>query len=199
MIIEINPPVEKPYSETSKWLSFGNEYDAVKLLRKDLSTDLCAWLDSIGVIPTSASMFTLFPGKIPPILVDAPYCEQDDHARIYWVYDAPVHFTWYSISAPLGIENIESLIGVEPEHEERKFKDPFTGWYPNPDILIEEGNYTIQPNTCVLINAGIPIKTICEGSKPAKVFSIGFVANNVNPMYNNGNGMKYQDAITCMR
>lgn len=191
--------MEKPWSNDQKWDSFGDKYDAVKLMRKDLSTDLCNWLDSIGVVPINATMFTLFPGKIPPILVDAPYCEQDDHVRIYWVYNSPVHHTWYSFNQPLGIDNYENLIGLQPETEERTFKDPFTGWFPKEEALIEEGNIIIEPDTCVLLNAGIPIKTICEGAKPAKIFSIGFCSKEWNLMYNNGHGMKYQDALKCIQ
>jgi hypothetical protein len=203
MITQIDTNVSEPWSTIKRglkevtWQKFGDEYDAVTLNRKDLSPELVEWLGTMNLTPISASMFTLFPGKIPPVLVDSPYCEVDDHARLYWVYDAPVHFTWYKINEELSMENAEKIIGLRNAGEEDNFKNPFTGWYPKPEVLIEQEPFIIQPNTCVLLNAGIPIKTIVEGNKRAKVFSVGFCESDRNHLYNNGNGMKYQDALKC--
>ena len=194
MIHVVDTSVKIPYSEKSNWNLFGNNYNAVDLSYADISEECLVWLDSLELKPITCTMLTVYPGKLPPITIDSKLCEQDNHARLYWVYDAPLKFSWYEVSVPLGIENRDILVGVKPECEEDKFDGPFTGWYPNPDLLVLKGETIIEPNTCVLINAGSPIRAVSMTDIRSKVFAVGILQKNKN-FLNNTNGISFDEAI----
>jgi hypothetical protein len=189
----INTAVKIPYSDKSGWDLFGDKYDAVDLIRKDISDECLEWLDSIGLKPINCTMLTVFPEKTPPIVIDSNLCEQDNHSRLYWVYDAPLKIMWYEVSVPLGIENIDDLVGVKPDSEEDKFTGPFTGWYPKPEVLVKKGEVIVKPNTCVLVNAGSPILAVSTTDVRSKVFAIGILQKDRSSF--GSNGIKFEEAI----
>lgn len=193
MLKIINPPVQHPYSEKSKWHSFGDTYDAVDLTRRDISEECLEWLDSINLKPITCSMLTVFPDKIPPIVIDSPLCEQDNHARVYWVYDAPVKFTWYEVDHPLGMDHFDDLLGFKPACEENDFTSPFTGWFPKPELLVQKGEQIVEPNTCVLVNAGSPILAVATTPVRSKIFAVGIIQKNKNPL--GTNGITFEEAV----
>ena len=182
-----------PVSDNSAWHSFGANYDSVDLTYKDISDECLAWLDSINLKPITCSMLTIFPDKIPQIVIDSPVCEQDNHTRMYWIYDAPVTLKTYKVNHPLGIDNYDKLVGTKPHGEEDNFTNQFTGWFPKPELLVQTGEYIIEPNTCVMVNAGSPIVAVASTNMRSKVFAIGIVEKN--SLTHNGNGMPYEEAI----
>jgi hypothetical protein len=192
LIHVVDTTVKIPYSEKSNWNSFGDVYNAVDLTRKDISDECLVWLDSLKLKPVNCTMLTVFPGKLPPITIDSNLCEQDNHARLYWVYDAPLKFSWYEISVPFGIGNFDTLVSVKPECEEDKFDGPFTGWYPNPELLVLKDEVIIEPNTCVLINAGSPIRAVSTTNVRSKVFAVGILQKDRSSL---SNGMPFVEAV----
>lgn len=197
MLLKINLPSFNPWSSKVDWDKFGDEYNSIKLLRQHLSNDVLQWLDTAGLKPISCSMLTVFPNKTPPIFVDAPWCEIDNHAKIIWVYDVPVEYTWYKITEPLGIENQDNLLVNPGEYEEAKWSDPPTGWVVNPEKLEIAGTEIIQPGECVILNMGIPYTLKVSSDARAKLFSIGI--ENKSKLLPAVNGITFDDAkeILC--
>jgi hypothetical protein len=191
MLKVIEPPISSPVSDKSAWHAFGSTYDAVDLNRTDISYECLAWLDSINLKPITCSMLTIFPDKIPQVVIDSPLCEQDNHTRIYWIYDAPVKLKWYKVNHPLGIDNHDKLVGSKPYGEENNFTSQFTGWFPKPELLVQMGEAIIEPNTCVLINAGSPILAVSTTNVRSKVFAVGILDKNSF----GSNGMPFADAV----
>jgi hypothetical protein len=137
-------------------------------------------------------MQTIFPNKTPPIFVDAPWCEIDNHAKLVWVYDVPVVYTWYNINEPLGHENQDKLLINPGDYEESKWDDTPIGWVVNPDVLTVAGSETIQAGEAVLLNAGIPYTLQVTSEARAKIFTIGI--EHVSRILPSVNGMTFDEA-----
>ena len=197
MLLKLNLPSFNPWSSKVDWDKFGDEYNSIKLLRHHLSNDVLQWLDTAGLKPISCNMLTVFSQKSPPIFVDAPWCEIDNHAKLIWVYDVPVEYTWYDIVEPLGVENQDNLLVNPGDYEESKWNDPPTGWVVNPDVLKVAGSEIIQAGEAVLVNAGIPHTLKVTSEARAKLFTIGIdESSKILPAVN---GMTFDGAkeILC--
>jgi hypothetical protein len=184
MLTRLKNPGFNPWSKFSGWDKFGDTYDSIDFKYKSLSEELLSWLQERNLSFAGGSMFTVFPDKTPAVVIDSPWCNQDNHARLYGVYEAPIKYTWYEVTEQLGEENFEKLLGVKPQQDEDSFTSKFTGWYPKPELLKQVGEDVVQAGEFVLVNAGSPILGVAASPVRSKVFAITVErANKVNPMY----------------
>jgi hypothetical protein len=196
MLHKINCPTTIPWSKLVDWKAFGDDYNSIKLTRKHLSNEILDWLDAAGVKPISCNMLTVFPDKSPPMFINSEWCQADNHAKLYWVYDVPIEYTWYKFTTPLGIDNQEALIANPGEYEECKFNDPPTGWVVRQDALEIAGTEVIMPGQVTLLNIGTAHTIKVTSAARAKVFCIGIESkeNYVSRV----NGMPFNAALQSL-
>jgi hypothetical protein len=197
MLHKINSSIANPWSNIVDWKAFGEEYNSIKLTRKHLSNETLEWLEAVGLKAISCNMLTVFPDKNPPMFINSQWCETDNHAKLFWVFDIPIEYTWYKIKVPLGVDNQDALIANPGTYEEAKFNDPPTGWVVNPDVLEVGGTEVIMPGEVALLNIGIPHTIKVTTAARAKVFTIGI--ENKNKFVSAVNGMPFDEAkeILC--
>ena len=186
MISKLNIPVSIPWTKKAKWEEFGDKFDLVELDGNHISIELRQLLSSMNLKVVACSKFAVFPNTTQTMYVDSPWCEVDNHSRIVWVDGADVEITWYDITEPLGLENIEKLFDVKTQTDDDTFTDKRQGWIVKRDVLKEVKREVIKAGEIALINAGVPHTITAITPVRAKLYLVGVERENKIVVDNNG-------------
>lgn len=197
MLTKLKLPVVIPWTTKTKWDTFGETFDRVELDGPHISEELREFLYSKELKPVYCCKFTIFPDKTQTIYVDSPWCEFDNHSRIYWIEGGDVQITFYDTTEPLGLDNIENLFGIKEATDDDCFTNSKNGWIIKKETLVEIKKETVRSGEIILINEGTP--HLIEAITPvrAKIYSIGF--NDKDKLVNDSNGMTYQKAQSIFK
>jgi hypothetical protein len=192
MITKLNLPVSVPWTAKCKWENFGDTFNREELDGPRIAGELREFLASLNLKIIHCSRISIHPNKTQSMYVDSPWCEVDNHSNIIWVDGADVEITFYKITEPLGLDNIEKLFDVKEETDDDSFSYKKRGWIVKKEILVETERKVVKAGEIALINAGIPYLITSPTPVRSKLFVIGI--ERANKIVIDTNGMTYQEA-----